>query len=394
MEQEKGENVSVVAINVFDYIQKDLKVKENKGLNLENDKMARPINYENLTQMMILLQAKHVQEKGTPLFKEPIQSNDHWNLEIIGGGLEGNYDHSVSANLTEKPAKWMVNMEPEERKWLEKNVKDIMERGECFSPVLAGEMKEILTLKYERPGEVKASDLKELGQKLDKYRENPKQFLEEIVERQKQRLAGIQKPVEEKPLAHKKEAEKKVDNVNHPSHYANQGQVECIDFVGAMVNKYPGIIAGDLQNVTKYTWRSHGKNGKEDIEKASWYFNHAEKTYLSLDTDSKKMLREASDAMQKVILAPGKTLTDMEKIKEQGFKEVTKNMGLEEKKLYQKVLEGIKHFYNDKVREVAKKALLEWSRSYDNFKEMKVNKEAKQPRLGIQRNISKYSRER
>lgn len=195
-------------------------------------------------------------------------------------------------------------------------------------------------------------------------------------------------------IAQGNSTQKKKDNVNHPSHYANQGQVECIDFIGAMVNKYPGIIAGDLQNVTKYTWRSHGKNGKEDIEKASWYLNHAEKTYLSLDTEDKKMLKEASDTMQQMMLPPGKTMADMEKIKEQGFKEVTKDMGQEEKKLYQKVLKGVNHFYDDKVREVAKKALLEWSRSYDNFKEMKVNKEAKQPRLGIQRNISKYSRER
>lgn len=177
----------------------------------------------------------------------------------------------------------------------------------------------------------------------------------------------------------------KQDPVNHPSHYANQGSVECIDFIATVVNQYPGIIAGDLQNVTKYTWRSHGKNGKEDIEKASWYFNHAEKTYLSLDTDSQKMLRRTADTMQKIMLRPGKSVADMEDIRNQGIEEVTGNMGVEEKKLYEKVIEGVKDFYNDKVRAAAKSALLEWSRSYQNFQELGKTDLVKRKVRGITR---------
>lgn len=77
------------------------------------------------------------------------------------------------------------------------------------------------------------------------------------------------------------------NNVNHSGHYAGQGKVECIDFIASVINKYPGILVGDLQNVCKYTWRFHNKNGKEDIDKASWYFNHADKTYDSLMSEVK-----------------------------------------------------------------------------------------------------------
>lgn len=75
--------------------------------------------------------------------------------------------------------------------------------------------------------------------------------------------------------------EKKVfDDVNHPQHYAGQGKVECIDFIELMIKDYNAIIAGCLFVVIKYTWRSHNKNGKQDIEKALWY---AEKAVSKLD---------------------------------------------------------------------------------------------------------------
>lgn len=68
---------------------------------------------------------------------------------------------------------------------------------------------------------------------------------------------------------------KMVDNVNHPSHYSKPGEIECIDFITKMVAPYQGVVAGDLQNVMKYTWRCKNKNGKEDLKKAQWYANHA-----------------------------------------------------------------------------------------------------------------------
>ena len=60
-------------------------------------------------------------------------------------------------------------------------------------------------------------------------------------------------------------------------------------------------------------------------------------------------------------------------------------MGVEEKKLYEKVIEGVKDFYNDKVRAAAKSALLEWSRSYQNFQELGKTDLVKRKVRGITR---------
>lgn len=177
--------------------------------------------------------------------------------------------------------------------------------------------------------------------------------------------------------------ENQKDNVNHPSHYANQGSVECIDFIATVVNKYPGIIAGDLQNVTKYTWRSHGKNGKEDIAKAEWYFNHAEKTLLSLDKDARHMLEQSTHTMAKALLPKDKTLADMADIQFEGVKEITKNMPSKERALYQDVLHGINNFYSDDLREKTKAALKTWVKEYDKLKEQTQQKES--PKRGIHR---------
>ena len=67
------------------------------------------------------------------------------------------------------------------------------------------------------------------------------------------------------------------DPVNHPSHYAGQGKVECIDFMEACISQYSGIIAACLGNVIKYTWRWKNKGGLQDLRKAQWYYLHADK---------------------------------------------------------------------------------------------------------------------
>ena len=187
--------------------------------------------------------------------------------------------------------------------------------------------------------------------------------------------------------------EEKTDNVNHPNHYANQGSVECIDFIATVVNQYPGIIAGDLQNVTKYTWRSHGKNGKEDIAKAEWYFNHAEKTLLSLDKDARHMLEQTTHAMAKALLPKDKTLTDMADIQWKGKEEITKCMPDKEKALYQDVLHGINNFYSDGLREKAKVALKTWVKEYDHFQEKSKDREPTEKK-GIHKKVSSKSLER
>lgn len=184
----------------------------------------------------------------------------------------------------------------------------------------------------------------------------------------------------------------KADNVNHPSHYANQGSVECIDFIATVVNQYPGILAGDLQNVTKYTWRSHGKNGKEDIAKAEWYFNHAEKTLLSLDKEARHMIEQSTHTMAKALLPERKTLSYMADIQYKGITEVTKNMPPKEKELYKKVLHGITNFYSDSLRKEAKTALKTWTKEYDHFQEESKKKEPL--KKGIHRKVSSQKLER
>ena len=61
------------------------------------------------------------------------------------------------------------------------------------------------------------------------------------------------------------------DVVNHPEHY-NQGNIECIDSIEAMLTneEFIGYLRG---NSHKYRWRFRYKNGIEDLKKAEWYEN-------------------------------------------------------------------------------------------------------------------------
>lgn len=59
------------------------------------------------------------------------------------------------------------------------------------------------------------------------------------------------------------------DVVNKPKHY-NQGTIECIDAIEAMLTheEFVGYLRG---NSLKYRWRFRYKNGVEDLRKAEWY---------------------------------------------------------------------------------------------------------------------------
>jgi hypothetical protein len=59
------------------------------------------------------------------------------------------------------------------------------------------------------------------------------------------------------------------DVVNNPEHY-NQGDIECIDAIEAMLTEeeFIGYLRG---NSLKYRWRFRYKNGIEDLQKAEWY---------------------------------------------------------------------------------------------------------------------------
>lgn len=67
------------------------------------------------------------------------------------------------------------------------------------------------------------------------------------------------------------------DVVNHPSHYCQDGGMECIDEMIAIFGK-TAVKHFCLLNVWKYRKRAVFKNGVEDMKKADWYM----KKYLEL----------------------------------------------------------------------------------------------------------------
>jgi len=72
-----------------------------------------------------------------------------------------------------------------------------------------------------------------------------------------------------------KQAAKQSDNqdmVNHPPHYCQDGEIECIDAIRAALGP-EGFAAFCRGNAIKYNWRSSHKNGLEDIAKARWYMS-------------------------------------------------------------------------------------------------------------------------
>jgi len=74
----------------------------------------------------------------------------------------------------------------------------------------------------------------------------------------------------------------KEDLVNSPKHY-NQGDIECIDAIRAMLNpeEFIGYLRG---NSLKYRWRFRYKNGVQDLDKAEWYENRLKEELKKLDT--------------------------------------------------------------------------------------------------------------
>lgn len=62
------------------------------------------------------------------------------------------------------------------------------------------------------------------------------------------------------------------DPVNHPSHYCQEGSMECIDEMVAVFGK-EAVMNFCLCNVWKYRKRALHKNGEEDLKKSDWYMN-------------------------------------------------------------------------------------------------------------------------
>ena len=74
------------------------------------------------------------------------------------------------------------------------------------------------------------------------------------------------------------EIKTKVDNINHPSHYADHCSLECFDVMLCILGPV-GTFDFCLGNVFKYLWRHNFKNCEEDINKAGWYLTKAEMLY-------------------------------------------------------------------------------------------------------------------
>ena len=70
------------------------------------------------------------------------------------------------------------------------------------------------------------------------------------------------------------------DSVNHPSHYCQEGSVECIDEMVAVFGRET-VMHFCLLNVWKYRKRAVFKNGEEDLKKSDWDM----KKYIELKGD-------------------------------------------------------------------------------------------------------------
>lgn len=59
-------------------------------------------------------------------------------------------------------------------------------------------------------------------------------------------------------------------SVNHPSHYNQEGAMECIDEMILFFGR-EAVMHFCMCNAWKYRYRANAKNGKEDMDKANWY---------------------------------------------------------------------------------------------------------------------------
>jgi len=62
------------------------------------------------------------------------------------------------------------------------------------------------------------------------------------------------------------------DTVNSPAHYAQQGQIECIDVLEQLAEDGHDFR---ILNAIKYLWRYRHKGGQESLAKAVWYIERA-----------------------------------------------------------------------------------------------------------------------
>lgn len=89
------------------------------------------------------------------------------------------------------------------------------------------------------------------------------------------------------------------DLINKPDHY-NQVGFECIDIMRMVFSGDDRLFIGFLLgNAFKYIWRYKAKNGAEDLNKAEWYLNRAEKCIGSMTTSGQLIYRFLCNALEK-----------------------------------------------------------------------------------------------
>jgi hypothetical protein len=65
------------------------------------------------------------------------------------------------------------------------------------------------------------------------------------------------------------------DPVNHPSHYTQSGDIECIDAIRAALGP-EGFVAYCRGAAIKYAWRTGLKDAPaQDLAKGAWYLTRA-----------------------------------------------------------------------------------------------------------------------
>ena len=114
--------------------------------------------------------------------------------------------------------------------------------------------------------EYKVAEANKDYEKLYRYDDD----LEEFVEIEKPNLWYYKALAATKK--HTEKEEEKVDNVNHPKHYEGSCSIECIDAMRFALGD-EGLAFFCAGNAFKYLWRYKFKNGKEDLDKAGWYYD-------------------------------------------------------------------------------------------------------------------------
>ena len=65
------------------------------------------------------------------------------------------------------------------------------------------------------------------------------------------------------------------DAVNHPAHYCQEDQIECIDAMRAALGR-AGFVAHCRETAIKYLWRCGLKDDEvQELRKAAWYIDRA-----------------------------------------------------------------------------------------------------------------------